>query len=268
MTRDRDALIERLVAALGAHEAVRGVWLGGSLGRGEGDAYSDVDLVVAVDDAGREDFLDGWDAVAASIAPIVLSSRLGGGSFAVLNHVTAGWLRFDVSVVRPAAMSGYTRTGVRTLLDRDGLDATLRPHGELTPPDARRVAALTTEFFRVLGLLPVVVGRQEYAVGASGAGLLRTMLIQLATEDVPAEDRGGVLHLRRLLPARRMAEIDALPAIEATRESVVAAHLAAAALFLPLARDLSARTGVAWPDTLESALRTHLARELSLDLPA
>jgi hypothetical protein len=80
------------------------------------------------------------------------------------------------------------------------------------------------------------------------------------------EDRGGALHLRGLLPDAQLAAIDELPPILATRESAIAVHMAVARLFLPLARDLSKRTGTPWPDALESALRAHLDSQLGLKL--
>jgi hypothetical protein len=92
------------------------------------------------------------------------------------------------------------------------------------------------------------------------------LLIQLMTEDVAVEDRGGALHLRGLLPDAQLAAIDELPPISATRESAIAVHMAVARLFLPLARDLSKRTGTPWPDALESALRAHLDSQLGLKL--
>jgi hypothetical protein len=44
----RDALLQRIEAVLGSDDRFAGAWLSGSFGRGEQDAYSDVDLVVAV----------------------------------------------------------------------------------------------------------------------------------------------------------------------------------------------------------------------------
>ncbi len=104
-------------------------------------------------------------------------------------------------------------------------------------------------------------------MAASGAGLLRTLLIDLMTEDVAVEDRGGVLHLGRLLPADRLATLSALPPIAATRESVLAAHRALAGIFLPLGHELAQRTGAVWPDRLEEAALQHLRERLSLELP-
>ena len=74
------------------------------------------------------------------------------------------------------------------------------------------------------------------------------------------------MQLRGLLPDAQLAAIGELPPILATRESAIAVHMAVAQLFLPLARDMSKRTGTPWPDALESALRAHLDSQLSLKL--
>lgn len=262
----RDELIERIVEVLQADGRVCAAWLSGSLGRGAGDRYSDVDVVAVVAEADRKAFLADWDSIVATIAPVVLTNQLNTGAVTVFNQVTTDWLRFDVSVVTPAALDHYTASTLRLLFDKADLHSKLRPRGEPLAPSASRVNALTKEFMRVLGLLPVVLGREEYAVGASGASLIRMLLIQLMTEDVAVEDRGGALHLRGLLPDARLAEIDALPPIAATRESVVTVHMAVSRLFLPLARDLFKRTGTEWPDALERALRDRLERELGLKI--
>lgn len=78
----------------------------------------------------------------------------------------------------------------------------------------------------MLGLLPVVIGRGEFVVGQSGVGLLRSMLIDVMLEEVAVEDRGGALHLNQLLPAHRQQVLTDLPPIRATRDSVIAGHVA------------------------------------------
>lgn len=261
---DRDALLARLTAALQADERIRAAWLTGSLGRGAGDRYSDVDVLVAVADADRPALLDDWSDLADSVATIVHTQRLG---TAVVNHITAGWLRFDVSFVDPDEVSERSADGLLPLFDPDGLGARLAGPATSTGPSAATVSRLTREFLRILGLLPVVAGRDEYVVGASGAGLARTLLVQLMVEEVAAPDPGGALHLRGLLPAERLAQLTALPPIVATRESVLAVHLACAQLFLPLARTLADRSGAPWPADMLAALREHLNRELDVALP-
>jgi len=222
--------------------------------------------VAIVAEENRAGFVAEWDGIVATIASVVLTNRLSFRSSTVFNQVTADWLRFDVSVITPASLDRYTASTVRPLFDKDDLYSRLRQKGEPLAPSGPRIQGLTKEFMRVLGLLPVVLGREEYAVSASGSGLIRMLLIQLMTEDVAVEDRGGALHLRGLLPDAQLAAIDELPPILATRESAIAVHMAVARLFLPLARDLSKRTGTPWPDALESALRAHLDSQLGLKL--
>jgi hypothetical protein len=255
----RAELIDRIVDVLGADDRVRAVWLSGSLGRGGGDEFSDVDLLVAVEPDGRDAFVAGWEDTVTRIAPIVHRQRLEGGGVVVFTHVTDEWDRFDATIVTPPVTQAASE--LRVLLDRADLHAGLPAIVEWPGPSSERVAALATEFLRVLGLLPVVVGRAEYVVGASGAGLLRGLIIQVMLEDAP--DRGGALRLRGVLPDDRLAALAALPPIEATRESVLGAHLACAALFLPLAKTLA---GDAFPNDLELALRRHLRRTLGLEI--
>ena len=261
----RDELIERLTARLRADDRVQAAWLGGSLGRGTADQFSDVDVIVATDDP--KAYAAGWDAVADRIAPIVHRQRMGDGTTTVVTHVTGDWLRFDVTITAPDRVRGK----LRPLFG----DAGARPSGvqsvpddDPAQPDPRRVEHLIREFLRVLGLLPVVLGRGEYAVGASGAGLLRTLILQLMLEDavLGGAERGGALRLKGILPDDRLAAYTALPAIEATRTSVVSTHLACSRLFFPIARPLAERVGIPWPDEMDKALRSHLRRELGIEI--
>ncbi|RZU13901.1 nucleotidyltransferase-like protein [Kribbella rubisoli] len=258
----QQALIDRAEHVLSKDDRVLGVWLVGSFGRGTHDRFSDVDLwvVVAADDA--DSFCDDWPKTSDEISPTVFRRALGPRVF---NHITPDWLRFDVSVGTPDAIGSRTRSTAKPLYDPHGLSAELAAPGAPRQPDPHRVESITVEFLRVLGLLPVAIGREEYVVGQSGAGLLRQMLIDLMLEDVAVEDRGGALHLDRLLPADRQQLLADLPPLQATRESVITANLTCAAHFLPLARTLHTRCGITWPQELEDAARQHLLTTLSVD---
>ena len=252
---DKDRLLTRAIETLEADGRMRAAWLTGSRARGTEDRFSDLDFWLVVEEKDKAAFIEDWPKLSDRVAPSVLRQKLFGSTF---THVTEQWERWDVSIGVPADVPKRTRTTVKPLFDRDGLNDRLKPVGEPLLPDAAKVSGLVTEFLRVMGLLPVVLGREEYVVGVSGAGLLRGMIIQLFLEDAAVEDRGGALHLSTLLPPQRLQALADLPAAEATRESVLEAHLACARLFLPHAREMAARIGVAWPEKLQDALNRRL----------
>lgn len=261
---DPEGLISRIRQVLHDDPRVLAAWLSGSRGRGTADRHSDTDVWLVVSAGDVPGFVEDWPQTCERISPTVLCQQVGGGP--VFTAITPEWLRFDVAIGTPEDVAGRSRMTLEPLFDRAGLSERLQPAGRPLPPDPGRVSGLTTEFLRVLGLLPVVLGRQEYVVAASGAGLLRQLLIQLMLEDVAVEDRGGALRLAGLLPPVRLRVLAGLPPIEATRASAVAVHLECARAFLPLARDLHDRCGLTWPADLDDALRRHLRAELGLEL--
>jgi hypothetical protein len=74
----RDDILQRIIETAGKDDRVVAVWLTGSFGRGEADAWSDLDLHLAIDDA----CLDAWwrsrDAFYRQIAPplLILPERI------------------------------------------------------------------------------------------------------------------------------------------------------------------------------------------------
>lgn len=80
-------------------------------------------------------------------------------------------------------------------------------------------------------------------------------LIKVMLVDVGVEDRGGALHVNRLLPAGRLLVLSDLLALRATRESVIGGHVACASAFLPLACNRLDRCGVIWPQEFAGATR-------------
>jgi len=68
----RDDLIAAFTAAAESHDGVDALLLGGSLGRGEGDSWSDVDLIVVTRSSAHAEFVEGVRAWAAGVAAPVL----------------------------------------------------------------------------------------------------------------------------------------------------------------------------------------------------
>jgi predicted nucleotidyltransferase len=258
------ALIDRIHRVLEADSRVDAAWLSGSFGKGDADDFSDVDVLVLVQEP--------WNEVAATyardgaaIAPPALVNPLFGGR--VLSVVTMDWERFDLSFVGPGDLDRYDRGALTPLFNRTGAEPPRRERRPYEPPP-EKIAGMIREFLRLQGLTPVVLGREEYVLSVSGVELMRRALIDLMIEDnrIAPEDRGGALHLRRLLTSGQLAALERFPPLRPDRESALAGHLAAAALYLPLARRLAEETGAEWPAVLEEATRRRLKAALDIDL--
>lgn len=261
----RDDLLARLTVQAQEDERVLALLLAGSLGRGEGDAWSDLDLIAVIAPEAHPAFVEGARAWMERAAPLVLWRSPYPG-LPLFVTATEDWLRCDLTVTAPGRVTS-AKDGCRPLVDRAGvwgaLPATLATRG----PDPARVAALVEEFIRVLGLLPVGLGRGELVVVVSGVAMQRTALIALLIEELGLPQPPGALHLSRLLSPDDMRMLSALPAAEATRASVLIANHAIAAAFVPRARKLMARVGARWPERFWNTTVAHLQRTLGAEWP-
>lgn len=254
-----DRAVERLRAAFADDPAMPGLFLGGSHGRGNADEWSDLDFVGVADGDNHARLADRWLETIRAAAPVVHLMRRQQGPALLLNIVTADWLRIDLLLVPPALfVKGRARDGITMLFDHDDLAAALPDTLPSRAPDPARVRHVTTEFLRVLGLLPVVAGREEWVVATAGTGLLRGFVQELLIEASPVPDRGGALGLGRVLAPEEHDLLARLPYPAAEREAVIAAHAAIARIFLPRARALFERLGLEWPQAFEDATRRRL----------
>jgi len=266
MTAEQQALADAIRRVLEADPQVHAAWLGGSLGRGVGDAFSDVDVLVLAAPGEASPMGRRYAERVGEIAEPVLVMVLYGGR--VVSVVTADWGRFDLSFVEPAELGGYHAARLIELFNR----------GELGPPDRApepyaatpaSVRAIVEEFLRVLGLLVVAEGRGEWIVALSGVEILRQLDLDLMLEEngVGPADRGGALKRNPFLSPEQRAELAALSPVVATREGILAANAEHAAIFLPRARRLAAEIGMDWPTALETATAAHLQRNLDFTIP-
>ncbi|MES2340557.1 MAG: hypothetical protein V4597_02680 [Pseudomonadota bacterium] len=261
MTEAQAALAGLVAAALGADPRIRSVWLSGSLGRDGGDAWSDVDLVAEVAEADRAACLAEYRQGRPDMPPMVLAKALYGR---ILTAITPDWERFDISFVSPAELAVLDGAALKPLRG----DPAARPASHVAGPDNRageRVAALVTEFLRVLGLLPVAAGRGEWLVAQQGDELLRRILIDLMVEEngVTPSARGGAKKLNPFLTPEQRQVLEALMPPAPQRNAVIAASADLARLFLARSRPLADRLGTPWPHAFEQATRRHLETTLA-----
>ncbi|WP_309606286.1 hypothetical protein [Phenylobacterium sp.] len=261
----RDDLIEAVREAADADPRVVALFLSGSLGAGDGDRWSDCDFVLVAAPEAHATFVEqARDWIAGICAPVLWRQVYPG--VPLFLAVTQAWLRLDLTVTVPSHLNGARATW-RPLFDPQGLHDRLPKHPPSRSPGPDKMVAITEEFLRSLGLLPLSIGREEFVVGVTGVGHLRAQLIALLIEGHAPPSPPGALRLSRVLDAEEIALIESLPCPAANREAVIAASMACAAAFLPRARGIAQQLGATWPEALEAAARAHIRRELGIEIP-
>jgi hypothetical protein len=258
---DQQGLIAAIKTSLADRQAIRGLFLSGSFGRGTADEWSDVDLIALAAPQDHAAIAADWRQVLDAITPIVFWQEPPRGGI-LINAISEEWLRCDLVITTPENFGRRAKNTVKPLIDRDGIYDGLP---ETLPPresDAGTVRYLIHEFIRMLGLMPVVLGRGEYVTMVLGVGMLRGHLETLLMQDVTQPDPGGILHQSRLLPPEQMQLLKSLPYPGPEREAVIAANFAIAREFMPRARAMAERLGIDWPEAFEAATRRRLAATL------
>ncbi|MBS0473014.1 MAG: nucleotidyltransferase domain-containing protein [Proteobacteria bacterium] len=263
-TVKQQALLAQVEALLRAEPRVDAAWLAGSLGRGGGDEYSDVDTLVLAKDAG-ETAAALSERIKAEVDPPLLNIH---GWGRVLSVVTEDWQRFDVTVLQGDEIERYDAAKLTLLFNRGTREPPVHPAATYRcAPETLRT--LVIEFIRVIGLTPVAMGRKEFELALSGIDILRrsTMDLMLEENGIAPADRGGALHRNNMLTAEQLADFRTIPPQTATQESVLAANAAYARIFLPRAKRLAATIGMEWPERFEQVTRRHLKATLGFALP-
>jgi hypothetical protein len=263
MTPEQHSLVDAISTVLQRDSRIEAAWLAGSLGRNAGDEFSDVDVVLLCPDgtanqiAATPGFLD--------FAQPVLVNALFGGR--IVNVVTPGWQRFDLVFAEASDLARYNANDLKPLFNRTGREPPrTEPVPHHTTPEG--LAKLVQEFFRVVTLAPLGLGRKEYVVALSGIELLRKMTVDLMLEEngVGQHQRGGALRLNPFLTSDQIQLLQSLPAVAAERDSLLRCQKAIANIFVPRAKALAARIGMEWPSALEEASRAHLKSQLDLEI--
>ncbi len=258
-------LFDRAVDVLLADERVRALWVHGSVGRGEADGSSDLDLILAVEDQAFDDLWATWPEWLARITPTVIARPLPWIT-GILYALTPDCLRLDV-VVEPISALATSGFGRRALVfDRDGLDAQVPPPPVPPGPDRSKVETAIEEPLRYLSLLPALLDRQAHLLVQEGYGHIRRRLVELFQQADAPQPAVGVKHGRFQVTDEQYAVLEALPWPQATRAELVDAHRVIGSCLLEIAPPIAAMVDLPWPQPLEDAVRAHLRRELGIEL--
>lgn len=263
---DQQRTIDTISTALADTPDIQALFLSGSHATGLADAYSDIDFVMVAEEGASDAVAALWRDAVAQTGEIVLwwdRSTVP----VLINAITADWTRTDVIILKPDQMGHHTQAGLLPLFDHNGLHGSLAATPTPAPPNPQKVLHQIEEFIRILGLLHLAVGRAEYINGVLGVFHLRAALVELMIEDTAAPNRGGILHLNRLITDDQKAVLMAMPAPVPEREGMIAAHLAYAGAYLPRARKRALALGVEWPERFEEVTWARLHDTLGIDCP-
>lgn len=258
--------IATLQAAIVDKPGVRALFLSGSYGTGLEDAYSDIDLVLVAQDGASDEMAALWQAAVGKLGEIVLWWDRNTAPV-LINAITADWLRIDVVILKPDQLGHLRQDALKVLFDPDQLYDALPAVTDVSGPGPARARYQFEEFIRILGLLPLADGRGEYINGVLGVFHLRNLLVELMIAQNGVRHRGGALHLNRLITPAQQQVLTALPPPEPNRDRMIEGHMAYAAAYLPLAREMAVRWQVEWPEKFEAATWANLGRTLGLERP-
>ncbi len=223
--------------------------MSGSLAHGDADEFSDLDIIVLADQPLVE---DARQAIASVEDTIIAYELPPGGKPFILSVVTSAWHRVDIAFATeppPGTVAIYPA------------DLDVAPALEIAPlePTADSVSRIATEFFRILGLSVVVLGRGDVHAAREGADLLRQHLIDIFLLE-GRTTRPGPKKLKNVLSNEQQSVLRSLPALRDDEEAVREFSAAVDALFTPRARALLESLDGVWPSDVESATRRYLTR--------
>ena len=263
---DHRQVVETITRTISAAPGVQALFLSGSYGAGTADAFSDVDFLLVTPDGASDALAGVWREAVAQTGEIVLWWDRSVRPI-LINAITADWVRIDLVILRSDQLIGQSQDRLKPLYDPGGLYDTLQQTAPVSEPSRARLTYQFEEFIRILGLLPLAAGREEYINGVLGIFHLRNLLVELLIEETNAPYRGGALHLNRLLTDEQKQLLTALPPPAPNRQAMIDGHLACAAAYLPRARAFAKRHGVDWPERFEDVTWARLQDTLGLTRP-
>ena len=242
---------------------VLGAWIEGSFATGTADRYSDIDLHLLVAEENKETFQHGLESWLSDIQSLVLFKDTFPGQ--MMTCITTAGLRVDVWIHAGDAIS-LERTKVRVLSAAEGciqLKETCR-NKELE--DVSSVLKQHfNEFWRVLAILPTVLGRDERIAGFMGTTFAVMSLTEVLIIGSGNQRDRGVKNINAFVPQTLRKEIeDALTMQNIDREGIAKAHLRLIAIMQRHGPDIAKQHGVVYPLALEKAVLSYISRELQL----
>lgn len=238
-------------------------WLEGSFGRGTADRYSDIDIHLLVAEENKEAFQQRLETWLSDIQPLVLFRETFPGQ--MVTCITTEGLRLDVWVHAGNTIS-RERHKVHVLSTAEECIQFKEACRDKESTDVS--SALNqhfNEFWRVLAILPTVLGREECIAGFMGTTFVVISLTEVLIIGTGKQRDRGVKNINPFLPQALREEIEeALTMQGVDRESIAKAHLRLTAIMQRHGPDIAKQYGTIYPFALEKAVLTYISRELQI----
>ena len=253
------ALVDKVTSD--AH--ILAAWLEGSFGKGTADRYSDIDIHLLVAEENKETFQQRLESWLSDIQQLVLFKDTFRGQ--MMTCITTAGLQLDVWVHTGNTIS-LERTKVHVLSAAEGCIQFKETCRNNEPTDIS--SALNqhfNEFWRVLAILPTVLGREECIAGFMGTTFAVMSLTEVLIIGNGKQRDRGVKNINPFLPQALREEIEealTMPGVD--RESIAKAHLRLIAIMQRYGPDIAKQHGVIYPFALEKAVLTYISRELQI----
>lgn len=242
---------------------VLGAWLEGSFAKGTADRYSDIDIHLLVAEENKETFQHGLESWLSDIQPLVLFKDTFPGQ--MMTCITTVGLRVDVWLHTGDTIT-LERTQVHLLSAVKGCIQLKEVCGDQESKDVSSVLKQHfNEFWRVLAILPTVLGREEHIAGFMGTTFAVMSLIEILIIGSGKQRDRGVKNINAFVPQVLREEIeDALTIPSINREGIAKAHLRLAAIMQRYGPGIAKQHGVVYPLALEKAVLNYISRELRI----
>lgn len=255
-------LVRSLTVMLQKEPGIQAAFLGGSYGRGEQDAYSDIDIV-AVTPSDLPTLLEAIRAqIHALLEPDILFSKVLPGSL-VLNVITRGWDRFDISLINHDRLNQYYKDELIVLFDHADITRLLPPTRPNEAFPTTQLQDVTEEFIRILGLLPVVLGRENHVSATSGIQIMKDLLIRLMKLEYRdmhgPQPHIGALSLKKTISPENYNLLAGLPPVVQEPEAIIALNRRLAEIFLLKSKSLYKKYAMTWPEDFVQVTLNHLS---------
>ena len=244
-------------------ERILAIWLEGSLAKGTADRYSDIDIHLLVAEEDKETFQNGLESWLSDVQPLVLFRATFPGQ--MITCITTAGLRLDVWLHAGDTIS-LEPTKVRVLSAAEGR---IQFNEACRNEDPKDVSTVLTqhfnEFWRVLAILPTVLGRDERISGSMGITFLVMSLTEVLIIGNGNQRDRGVKNINAFVPRALREEIEtALTMQGINRESIAKAHLRLTAIMQQYAPDIAKQNGTTYPFALEKAVLNYVSKELQI----